>query len=448
MKKLSYWLFALLLPVVTLVVLLSFFSVDAPLSDDYDAVLAYLVKPFPERLLHLADFHNEHRIATARIVFESVYWIFGRINFRACMAVGATFLLGYGLLFHVVFRDAGNIAKMYYIPCIWAIVSVLNYDNVCWAMTSVSNIPVLFWTLSAIILFAKRNGNTPKRMGVAGGVVCAALATFSTGGGLFSWAGLYFVLFHERLVEKGGWGRAWVSRKDIRCLLSLDFLVVTTSFLLCASLYLVGVGEATSKEPTCIVNMTLFFLSFLGAIIPVFSVSVLIGVGVLCAIVYLVATLPRQRNTILLAFLLCLVLCVGAATPFRSSDVTAALPGRYRIIPISIAVSLFVAFLPQLRFKTQKAHLFCSVVLSCIVFAYLAAFSAVSLRSLNERNDIVRKMMARWNKDVSCIEIEKGNGRRFAALLREAVEKGVYNPGVVDDPHKITASSPVEKPVD
>ena len=94
MKKLSYWLLALFLPVVSLVVLLSFFSVDAPFSDDYDAILAYLVNPFPGRLLHLADFHNEHRIATARIVFESVYWIFGRINFRACMVVGAAFLLG------------------------------------------------------------------------------------------------------------------------------------------------------------------------------------------------------------------------------------------------------------------------------------------------------------------------------------------------------------------
>ena len=368
MKKLSYWFLALSLPVATLVVLLSFFSIDAPFSDDYDAILAYLVKPFPGRLFsHLADFHNEHRIATARIVFESVYWIFGHISFRACMGVGAAFLLGYGLLFYAVFKRVGTAARLYYIPCLWAIVSVLNYDNVCWAMTSVSNVPVLFWTLSAIIVFARRNVNTPKLVGLAGGVICAVLATFSTGGGLFSWAGLYFVLFHEWLIDKGSWNEAWASRKRIRSLLAVDFLVVTSMFLLCAFAYLQGIGGATVKAPTRLANMVLFFLSFLGAIIPIFPVSVVVGVGVLCGVSYLIVTLPSQRNTILLAFLVCLVLCVGAATPFRSFDMESALPSRYRIIPISISVLLFVAFLPYLRFKTQKAHLLCSVCLSCLV---------------------------------------------------------------------------------
>lgn len=431
MKKLLYWLLALFLPVASLVVLLLFFSVDAPFSDDYDAILAYLVKPFPERLLHLADFHNEHRIATARIAFESVYWIFGRINFRVCMGVGAVFLLGYGLLFSVIFKGAGTSARLYYIPCVWAIVSVLNYDNVCWAMTSVSNVPVLFWTLAAIIVFAKRKGNATKWVGVAGGVTCAVLATFSTGGGLFSWAGLYFVLFHEWLIDMGSWKEAWVSRKKLRSLLDLDFIVVTSVFMLCALAYLWGIGGAAGKTPTCFYNMVLFFFSFLGAIIPVFSVSVVIGVCVLCAIAYLVVTLPRQRNTILLAFLICLVLCVGAATPFRSFDVSAALPSRYRIIPISISVLLFAAFLPCLRFKTQKVHLVCSICLSCLVAVYLAMFSIVSLRSLADRNDTIREAMMAWTDDAISLEHEKDNGKRFAVILREACEKGVYDPGVV-----------------
>ena len=431
MTKVSYWLLALLLPVVSLVVLLLFFSVDAPFSDDYDAILAYLVKPFPGRLLHLADFHNEHRIVTARIVFEFVYWLYGRINFRVCMSIGAVFLLWYGLLFFAIFKGAGNAAKVYYIPCVWAIVSVLNYDNVCWAMTSVSNIPVLFWMLSAIIVFARRNGNIPKLLGIAGGIICAVLATFSMGGGLFSWAGLYFILIHEWLVDKGSWNEVWLSRKKIRSLLDLDFFIVTLAFLSCAFAYLWGIGGVVAKSPASFPNMALFFLSFLGAIVPVFSVSVVIGVCVLCAIVWLIATLPRQKNTILLAFLVCLVLCVGAATPFRSVDVTAALPSRYRIIPISISVLLFVAFLPWLRFKTQKAHLLCSICLSCLVVAYLVAFSIVSLRSLVERNDFIRKAMMMWTEDTISLEHEKENGRRFALILRDAYEKGVYHPGVV-----------------
>ena len=235
MKKFLYWLLVLTLPVATLVVLLAFFSVDAPFSDDYDAILSYLVKPFPERLLHLWDFHNEHRIVTARIVFECVYFIFNEINFRACMIVGAVFLLGYGLLFWFVFKKAGDFAKLYYIPCFWLIVSALHNDNVCWAMTSVSNVPVLFWTLLGIAIFANRRCYANRWLGVCGGVACAVLATFSTGGGLFSWGGLMFVMVHEWLLDKGSWSAAWKCRRRIVEVFHVEFWTVLIVCAICAT---------------------------------------------------------------------------------------------------------------------------------------------------------------------------------------------------------------------
>ena len=143
MKKFYYWCVALSVPIITLVTLLSCFSVDVPLIDDYDAVLRYLVQPFPERLLHLADFNSEHRIFTARIVFECIYQALGHFDFRACMTIGAIFLLGYGILFYYLLPfDASDgacsrLERWYFVPAIWLVVSVLNNDNICWAMTSI-----------------------------------------------------------------------------------------------------------------------------------------------------------------------------------------------------------------------------------------------------------------------------------------------------------------------
>ena len=419
---------------MTLVVLLVFFTVDAPFSDDYDAILAYIVRPFPERLLHLADFHNEHRIVTARIVFEAVYWIFGCINFRACMGVGAVFLLGYGLLLSSVFKQIWAFAKWYYIPCVWMVVSTLNNDNVCWAMTSVSNVPVLFWTFCSIMAFAQRKTVKCKWLSVATAVVCAILATFSTGAGMFVWFGLLFVQLHEWLIDKGSWSNAWKSRRGIGELFTTEFAVVSSMCVICVSAYLHGMYGASLKEPPNIVNMALFFLSFMGAIIPVFSISIAIGLLFLCVMVVIVVILPRNSNIIATAFLLCLVLCVGAATPFRSFAVDSALVGRYRIIPVSIAVMLLASLLPYFRFLPRKSHVICSLVFSGVVIVYLVMFSFVSLRRLADRNEIVLRAMMTWTKDTVSIIHEKDNGERFSLLLKEAYKKGVYSPGSLIKP--------------
>lgn len=434
MKRFFYWAGVLSLPVLTLVILLVFFTVNAPFADDYDAILAYLIRPFPDRLLHLADFHNEHRIATARIVFETIYCALGHMNFRLCMVVGAVFLLGYGLLFFSMFKHIGVVAKWYYIPCFWTIVSVLNYDNICWAMTSVSNVPVLFWTLAAIILFAQRNARRNKWSAVIGAIVCASLATFSTGGGLVSWVGLLFVVFHEWLIDKGSWSNALKSYKRVKDVFRLEVFVVIMAFVICVIIYFHGMNDTALKDPAPIKNMLCFSLSFLGAVIPIYSVSVFIGIVVMCVIVFIFVTLPQNKNTIALALLVCLILCIGAATPFRAVAVDSALPGRYRIIPISIMVALFVALLSYFKFKKRRCHFICSMLFSFSLVSYLVLFSFLSLPNLATRNNQIRSAMRTWTMDTASIEHEANNEKRFLLLLKNAYLHGVYDPSSAVEP--------------
>ena len=128
-----------LIPFMVLIWMICCCTAPVPKADDYDAILVYLNRPLPERLSHLTDFHNEHRIFTARLVFEAIVLTLGYFDFRVCMAIGALFLYGYGLLFRRLFLLNENCNTWFYFPFLWLIVSFLNYDNVCWAMTSVSN---------------------------------------------------------------------------------------------------------------------------------------------------------------------------------------------------------------------------------------------------------------------------------------------------------------------
>ena len=429
MKKFYYWCVALSVPIITLVTLLSCFSVDVPLIDDYDAVLRYLVQPFPERLLHLADFNSEHRIFTARIVFECIYQALGHFDFRACMTIGAIFLLGYGILFYYLLPfDASDgacsrLERWYFVPAIWLVVSVLNNDNICWAMTSVSNVPVHFWALLSILLFAKRRS----AFCIVIGIACAVLATFSTGCGMAVWGALAFLLIHEWLLVKGGWSTAFRERRTLLYGSRKVFLVVLLSGITSVVLYLQGLGTVASKESTTIWNMLLFFLSFLGGVIPYFGLSIMVGLIVLCVLILMLVELPRIKNTAAMAFVFYLVMCVCAATPFRSFRVMSAIEGRYRIISVSIVVVLLLLIIPCIRNFSRKIQVAIVCLFSIVTLAYLVAFSLVSLPNLANRNEMLVRGILAWPDDSSGL-IFDDKKLDASLLLKESREKGIYDP--------------------
>ena len=58
-------------------------AVDVPYWDDYGAIVRYMGMPLAERMEHLFDFHNEHRILIPRLVFEVFDLYPGRFPFFA-----------------------------------------------------------------------------------------------------------------------------------------------------------------------------------------------------------------------------------------------------------------------------------------------------------------------------------------------------------------------------
>ena len=190
-----------------------------------------------------------------------------------------------------------------------------------------------------------------------------------------------------------------------------------------------GLNNVVDHHQSSFFNMALFFLSFIGAVVPVFSVSVIIGFVFCCLIIVLFLNLPRNTNKSAFAMLVYLLLCVCAATPFRSNDVCSALVGRYRIIPESIAVVVFLLLFPYVKkMASPIMHFRCAMVMSFLVATYLTLFSFISLPALQRRNFALVKSMASCPESVLELWPEKED---WPSVLMNAYEKGIYDPHAI-----------------
>ena len=415
-----------LLPAITLAWMVLYCSAPVPKEDDYDAILSYLNIPQNERLWHIADFHNEHRILTARLVFEIIVRTMGHFDFTVCMAIGAVFLFGYGLLFKRLFTFGGVGVRLLGFAFFWLIVSFLNYDNVCWAMTSVSNVPVHFWALLSLFLARKR-----KRVVFFGlSLLCAVLATFSTGAGMSIWGALAVMSIHDRLRKYGGWKNFFLNLNQVVRLerSSAIRLCVGSVVCLCSiSVYFHGFHSVSPEHGFSIKHAVLTFTALSGAIVPILSIALSVGIGTILVVGWIIWRMPRIHNVTALAFLSYMLAGVLAAAIFRSYDPLAVLACRMRIVPISLLGTAIVLLTESLPF-TEKNIRRAAVAVFVGTLAYLTAFTAVAYRSLMEQKDRLLNGIMAWPHDISGLSLGACNNVRFDAILRKSVDSGVYYP--------------------
>ena len=400
-------------------------TVPVPKADDYDAIFTYINRPLPERLTHLADFHNEHRIFTARIVFEAIVQTLGYFDFRVCMTIGALFLYGYGLLFRSLFLLNERCSKRFYFPFLWLIVSFLNYDNVCWAMTSVSNVQVHFWALLALMFAVKR----AKWICFVMSLGCATLATFSTGAGMSVWGALAIVVIHDHIRKYNDWVSVFRKKTFTFKFNKVTLIKLVTGVCLCACIvvcYFSGFHRATDGAKFSISNAVVTFVAFLGAIIPLGNIAMLLGIGILICIALIIWRLPRIHNTLAVAFLAYLLANVLSAALFRSNDPMSILACRMRIIPISLTGVVIVLLLEVLPLS-QKIIQRLSIVFFALTVAYLLSFTFTSYPTLQKQNQQLLDGISVWPEEISGLWYDNKDLRRIDGILRQAVERGLYH---------------------
>jgi hypothetical protein len=424
-----FLLIGFLMPCLMFIGIFCCCTINVPLWDDYGAILHYLSIPFPERLRHMLDQHNEHRIFTARLVFEGIYAVLGRFNFRVCIAIGNLFLFCYVALFTVMFRRLGRIGLCAMIPCCWLMFSLQNYENSCWAMASVSNYTVLLFAFVACLLFQRRN----KGVCFSLMLLSAFLCSFSTGAGVTIWLCLLGMFFCEPVTKSGTWRNfprqvfVALGNKTNFTQLTCVGLAGGISTLLYFYQYTVPVhvGDDPLVKITVLSTIT-YFLSFLGAWIPLASIAIGVGGATCVGIGWIVYRLPRIKNIAFLGhfvfltggMLACAILRPGIAGPFSL---------RYAILSISALTSLVYLFLETTPLPNK---IFLNLVLG--LTGYAVAFSLFLVITVGprlcQRYDNIRRNLLMWPESTQGLFVHDSERDAASRILLKCRQKGVYDP--------------------
>ena len=417
-----------------------FLTVNIPWEDDYDAILKYLVFPPGERWRHLLDLHNEHRIATTRMIVEAIAAICGQFNFRACMLVGNGFMLLLAMVWYGRFRRIGH--EWAGLAVFTLALSLLHWANQLNALCTNQNILAVLLPFGALLAAEK----TSSRFFVTS-LALASLASFTSGSGIFIWPALF-------LSECTG-GRRW--RRLVA--ISATAMLVTIIYFTLPNTNPIQVvkdvaqpgetilakttimGYAVEITPTFILRHIAFaanyFFACVGGVVVIPWINVAVGVALCTIAAYLTATFRRIKSHAVWGLMVYLLGSCASCGIFRASSFMADVPSRYQVVCVSLFASVLYLALERLSdaaktVRLEKCLCLISTLASVSYFVYAAPI-------LHARAEIHRRNILLWPKsDMGLRYFPEERKPHASKILKESVEHGIYSP--------LNASRPNETP--
>ena len=143
-SKLISWLF-ILLPIGIFFAVFFRFTVNAPINDDFSAILAfinsYITTPsYGGKLKLMLDQANEHRIVYDRVWTIISYKIFHAVNFNFLSLIGNLSLVGIAILFFNKFRRLGKPLYLF-IPVTVLLFNFASWEKLPFAIGSPQLVP-------------------------------------------------------------------------------------------------------------------------------------------------------------------------------------------------------------------------------------------------------------------------------------------------------------------
>lgn len=416
----------MLLPLLLFTFAVLTLSANVPYWDDYDAILEYLNDPPQIRITNLFAFHNEHIIMFVRLVAELIFALNGQVSFIWMILIGNLLYLGYVylLLKRVSQQGGGVFARLWTIPCTWALLSILMYENSLWALTSLQNQAVMLFAL--LSLWCLELGARLELKYFLLSVFFAFLSSFTSGSGLLVWICL-----------AGMWLKIWCydfKRLEVEPL-ARKMLIVKGLLLLgcggvCFSVYMHGLARQAEKPLTALLERPFALLAYAvtlcGASAHFIFLVIPLGVLVMVLTIILGLRLVKIKDNTLFFFVCFLVLNVATASIFRGGElgVEQALSYRYRVVAVSMVVC--VGGLLYSQFFTSRTMLWtllCAGVTFAVVFLNLSAY-LLAYPQLHVRSNALRRGILAWPADVSGLVYP--DPKRAAAILDRSSQKGVY----------------------
>jgi hypothetical protein len=353
-KKCTAYLL-ILLPVVTFFALFFRYTVNAPVNDDYPAVLQFLNRYVStgsrwEKLRLIFSQHNEHRIVFSRLWSLISYKVNKHVNFNFLSFVGDLSLVGIALIF---FRKFLLLKKslFLFIPVTVFIFNITSWENMTFPMCALSNFVVHLFILSSLVFLTRPT--TPGSRNTLLAILFFFIAFMTQGAAL--------ALFPVSLV-------ILLLKKEYR-----HFLLYAALGLVVLLFYFHGYhrppnsGDLMTDLLSYKVRTILFVFAFLGNAFNYFliftnevqesiGITSIIGFSFFLLFLYITKKKYYRRNLFNYSIMVTVILTSVLAAVSRSSmGLEMAGASRYRINGIIFFISLYFWFIETYSVESKKA---------------------------------------------------------------------------------------------
>jgi hypothetical protein len=365
-------------------------SLNIPCGDDYKAILAFLNSfvrsaSLSDKLNLIFSQYHEYRIGLCRIVTVLMYYIYGSINFKVLCVISNLSLIGIVYLFYKSFSSS-SFKYLLFIPSVFLVFHMQYWEASLWSTAALQQIWVPFFALLCFYYLQHASWGY-----CLASFFAAACAAYTNGNGIICFIiGLIMLLISKQFAKSLSWSLA--------ATIALYFYFYDYEF---KTIQLPPLDETV-----------IFILSFLGSAISFnnFYISLLFGCFSAIYIIYLTCTSYHQRNPVIYAMILFIVITALTVAISRSHiEKYQALASRYNLNSTLLMLCIYLSALEIIlrnqhvsalaQDKKHMGYLLTPILALSICFCVISYIS--NLKNIAYRNQMMARAVYIWQ--------EKGN---------------------------------------
>ncbi|MFN3752793.1 hypothetical protein [Flavobacterium sp.] len=413
----------ILIPIITFFGMFFLYMVNAPINDDYQAILDFLNKcistdSFSEKIKLIFSQHNEHRIVYDRIWTIFSYKFHMYVNFTFLAFIGNLSILAIGLFFFRKFLCLKT-SLFLFVPISVLLFNLSNWENMTFAMAGMSNFTVLLFVILSLNFIAKDTLSTKKNIIIA--ILFFYLALLTQGGGIFILPVSILILLFK---------------KEYKNILVYSLFVLP---ILIAYFYGFHRPQNTGLFTTLVeynVKILVFVFAFLGnafnyfliytnVVDQSFYVTAVIGFLLFVLFLYISKTKYYKKNLFNYSLMLFVVISSFVTAVSRVSfGLETAGASRYRINGIIFCISLYYWFIES-NPKLNKRQIWTLSVITVFYFFYinLNQYEYLYFR----KNQTLLGILHFNSDDQSRLNGDKSMVEAYGSMISESSTLDVYH---------------------
>jgi hypothetical protein len=367
--KIYIYYFILIIPIIIYYGLFFRYTVNAPINDDYRAVLDFINKIISvdtifDKLKILFSQHNEHRIVYGRLWTVISYNLLGNVNFNFLSFVGNLSLLGLSVIFYKRFSLLQK-PVLLFLPVMVLLFNITSWENMTFTMAVLSNFTVYLFIFISLKYITSNTLENKKNLYFS--FLFLFLAVITQGGGLFLIPISILILLYKK------------EYKNIIIFGILCIMLIALYFYNYESPQQnIGVLNSVLEYK---VKIILFAFAFLGNAFNYYTIyddpknSILLTtiIGGILFLLFLYITYTKYFKKNLFNYSLMLLLIMSAfitALSRISLGIETASASRYRINGILFFITLYFWFIETRKFS-KTIHIYLIVSVSSIYFIFI-----------------------------------------------------------------------------